>query len=85
MHRRGTPKTGDVIERVQVERLATSILTRSPHELAEIAIGNPAIYGEWMAEISRRSAEAQAEARRMSLALQSLQEAPNRARKRTAA
>ena len=78
MHRRGTSQTSDAITRVQLERLAASILARSPHELAEIASVNPAIYDEWIAEISRRNAEAHEEARRMSLALDSLRQASRR-------
>lgn len=76
MHRRGTPETSDPITRVQLERLAASILMKSPHELAEIASLNPEIYREWIAEIGRRNDEAREEARKMSNALQSLMDAP---------
>jgi hypothetical protein len=78
MHRRGTPETSDTITRVQLERLAATILRKSPHELAEIASVNPAIYREWIAEIGRRNEEAREEAQKMSRALQSLVEAPKR-------
>lgn len=81
MHRRGTPETSDSITRVQLERLAASILMKSPRELAEIASVNPAIYSEWIAEIARRNAEAREEAQKMSKALQSLVEAPKRSGK----
>lgn len=79
--RRGTPPADDEIMRVQVERLAASILSRSPHELAEIASLNPAIYDEWMSEIGRRSAAARAEAQRLSMALESLRRASSRGHK----
>jgi hypothetical protein len=78
MHRSGIPETSDPITRVQLERLASSILTKSPHELAEIASLNPEIYREWIAEIARRNEEAHEEARKMSSALQSLMDAPKR-------
>lgn len=78
MHRRGTPETSDPITRVQLERLAATILMKSPRELAEIASVNPAIYREWIAEIGRRNDEAHEEARKMSRALQSLMDAPKR-------
>lgn len=79
MHRRGASQTNDAITRVQLERLAASILARSPLELAEIASVNPAICDEWIAEISRRSAEVRAESRRMAMALHSLRQASKRA------
>lgn len=78
MHRRGTPETSDPITRVQLERLVASILMKSPHELAEIANVNPAIYREWIAEIRQRNDEARKEAQKMSRALQSLMDAPMR-------
>ena len=78
MHRRGTPETIDPITRVQLERLVASILMKSPHELAEIASVNPAIYREWIAEIRQRNDQAREEARKMSRALQSLMDAPMR-------
>jgi hypothetical protein len=78
MHRRGTPETIDPITRVQLERLVASILMKSPHELAEIASANPAIYREWIAEIRQRNDQAREEARKMSRALQSLMDAPMR-------
>jgi hypothetical protein len=78
MQRRGTPETSDPITRVQLERLAASILMKSPRELAEIASVNPAIYREWIAEIGRRNDEAREEAQKMSRALQSLMDAPKR-------
>jgi hypothetical protein len=78
MHRGGTPETTDPIARVQLERLVASILMKSPNELAEIASVNPAIYGEWIAEIRQRNDEAREEARKMSQALQSLVDAPGR-------
>ena len=81
MHRSGTPETSDPITRVQLERLAASILMKSPHELAEIASVNPAIYREWIAEIARRNDEAREEAQKRSRALQSLVDAPKRAGK----
>jgi hypothetical protein len=65
--------------RDQLERLTSSILARPSHELAEIASVNPAIYNEWIAEISRRNAEAREEVRRMSMALDSLKQASKRA------
>lgn len=61
--------------------VAASILSRSPHELAEIASLNPAIYDEWMSEIGRRSAAARAEAQRLSMALESLRRASSRGHK----
>ncbi len=79
MHRRGSSPTKDTIMRVQLERLAASILAKPPHELAEIASVNPAIYNEWIAEISRRNAEAREEARKMSMALESLKQASKHA------
>lgn len=84
MHQRGSP-TNDTITRLQLERLAASILAKSPVELAEIANGNPAIYLEWISEIRKRDSEAREEARKMSLALQSLLEAPKRTGKSKAA
>jgi hypothetical protein len=81
MHRRGSPETSDAIERVQLERLAATILSRSPHELAEIANANPAIYSEWIVELRRRNELAHKEAQRMSQALQTLLEASKRAGK----
>ncbi|NJO22939.1 MAG: hypothetical protein HC868_08285 [Sphingomonadales bacterium] len=78
MHRRGTPETSDTITRVQLERLAATILRKSPRELAEIASVNPAIYREWIVELGRRNDEAHEEARKMSRALQSLMDAPKR-------
>jgi len=77
MHQRGSP-LGDSIAKVQLDRLAASILSKSSRELAEIANDNPAIYLEWISEIRRRDAEVRAEARKMSMALQSLLEAPKR-------
>jgi hypothetical protein len=65
--------------RVQLERLAASILAKPVHELAEIANVNPAIYNEWIAEISLRNAEAREEARKMSMALESLKQASKHA------
>jgi hypothetical protein len=78
MHRRGSSQTDDEIMRVQLERLAASILARSPHELAEIASLNPAIYNEWITEIGRRNAQARQEADKMSKALESLRQASGR-------
>lgn len=76
MHRRGSPKASDAITRLQLERLASSILAKSQRELAEIATANPAIYREWIDEIQRRNNEARAEAHVMSEALQCLLKAP---------
>jgi hypothetical protein len=76
MHRRGPPNTSDAIMKLQLERLASSILAKSPHELAEIATVNPAIYREWIDEIQRRNDEAREEARVFSQALQYLLKAP---------
>lgn len=81
MHRSGTPETSDPITRIQLERLAASILMKSPRELAEIASVNPAIYHEWIAEIGRRNDEAREEAQKMSRALQSLVDARKRTEK----
>jgi len=81
MHRRGSPETSDTIARVQLDRLAATILARSPNELAEIANVNPAIYSEWIAELTRRNDEARQEAQRVSRALETLIEAPRRARR----
>lgn len=78
MHRRGSSQTDNEIMRVQLERLAASILARSPHELAEIASLNPAIYNEWITEIGRRNAQARQEADKMSKALESLRQASGR-------
>jgi hypothetical protein len=83
MHRRGSSPTSDAIMRVQLERLAASILARSPHELAEIASVNPAIYDEWIVEIGRRNAEVREEAARMSMALETLRQASTRAGNRS--
>lgn len=76
MHRRGSPKARDEIARLQLERLASSILAKSQRELAEIASVNPAIYREWIEEIRKRNDEAQAEVQIMTQALQYLMRAP---------
>jgi hypothetical protein len=78
MHRRGSPKTNDAIMKLQLERLASSILNKSPSELAEIASANPAIYHEWIDEIQKRNHEARQEAQILSQALQCLLAAPRK-------
>lgn len=53
----------DLIETTQLKRLASTLLEKSPADLAAIAEDNPQIVWEWIEEFARRKAAAQAEAR----------------------
>lgn len=59
----------DQIEAVQLQRLASTVLSKSPADLAALAEDNPLLFWEWIEEFHRRKAKADAEVRLWSAAI----------------
>jgi hypothetical protein len=62
----------DHIEQLQLERLATAVLSKSPADLAALAEANPMIVWEWIDAFRRQKVQAEARARYWSSAMASL-------------
>jgi len=65
-------RTADHIEEIQLFRLASTVLTKSPLDLAALAEANPMIVWEWVEAFRRQKLEAEAEARFWSAAMAAL-------------
>lgn len=83
-HRLTTPKTGcrerdvgtlpgpDLIEAAQLQRLASTVLSKSPEDLAALAETNPLLVWEWIDAFRKERLAAEAEARYWSAAAAAL-------------
>ena len=68
----GEERTADRIEEIQLVRLASTVLTKSPADLAALAEANPMIVWEWVEAFRRQKLEAEAEARFWSASMAAL-------------
>lgn len=84
MQKADPAKLDSNFERVQLARLARSVLERPAGEVKAIAADNPALVREWIAEIRSSRDAAEAEARLMTAALHRLLNS-HRSETRTAA
>jgi hypothetical protein len=83
-HRLTTPNTGcrahdsdyapgpDLIEATQLRRLASTVLSKSPEDLAALAETNPMLVWEWIEAFRKEKLAAEAEARYWSAATAAL-------------
>lgn len=60
------------IEIVQLARLASAVLTKSPADLMAVAEANPMIVWEWLEAFRKQRHDAEADARRWSAAIAAL-------------
>jgi hypothetical protein len=65
------------IEQLQLQRLATAVLSKSPEDLAALAANNPELVWEWQATFRQQRLEAEAAARFWSAALAALATIPS--------
>lgn len=66
------PPRADLIEATQLRRLASTVLSKSPEDLAALAETNPLLIGEWIDAFRKEKLAAEAEARYWSAAAASL-------------
>jgi hypothetical protein len=62
----------DRIEEMQLERLASAVLSKSPADLSALAEANPMIVWEWIDAFRRQKIQAESDARFWSAAMASL-------------
>jgi len=60
------------IDEMQLERLASAVLSKSPADLAALAESNPMIVWEWLEEFRRQKVTAENEARYWAAAIGAL-------------
>lgn len=66
------PPRADLIEATQLRRLASTVLAKSPEDLAALAETNPLLIREWIDAFRREKLAAEAEARYWSAAAAAL-------------
>lgn len=66
------PPRADLIEATQLKRLASTVLAKSPEDLAALAETNPLLIREWIDAFRREKLAAEAEARYWSAAAAAL-------------
>jgi hypothetical protein len=65
-------QVGERIEEMQLKRLASAVLSKSPDDLAALAETNPTIVWEWIDAFRRQKVEAEAEMRYWAAAMAAL-------------
>lgn len=72
IHDADEPTAADLIEIAQLRRLAATVLSKSPEDLAALAETNPLLVWEWIDAFRKERLAAEAEARYWSAAAASL-------------
>jgi len=68
----GTVQPPEAIERLQLERLASAVLSKRPADLAALAENNPMLIREWIEVFRRERCAAEADARYWAAAMAAL-------------